>query len=122
MNATFLHAIPVLPTADMARDIRWYQEKMGLQVHFSDKMYAVLYRDNLILHLQWHADTVDDPLPGGSVVRILVRNIQPLFEEFVKRGAVEPDKLRTDTPWKTNEFGFFDLNQNAIFILEDAAG
>jgi hypothetical protein len=25
-----------------------------------------------------------------------------------------------NTPWKTNEFGFYDLNNNAIFIVEDA--
>lgn len=119
MDTTFLLTIPVLPTTDIERDVRWYQEKMGLQIYFADKMYAVLYRDNLCLHLQWHADTADDPLLGGSVVRILVKNIQPLFEEFVQRGTVTVDKLRTNTPWKTNEFAFFDLNSNAIFFEED---
>lgn len=119
MNPTFLHTIPVLPSADIARDVRWYQEKMGLQVRFANQMYAVLYRDNLTLHLQWHADTVDDPLLGGSVVRVLVKSVQPLFEEFLQRGTVTADKLRINTPWETNEFGFFDLNQNAIFIVED---
>jgi hypothetical protein len=121
MDTTFLATIPVLPTTDIERDVRWYQEKMGLQCYFADKMYAVLYRDNLSLHLQWHADTADDPLLGGSVVRILVKNIQALFEEFVQRGAVTADKLRTNTPWRTNEFGFFDLNRNAVFIMEDVA-
>ncbi|WP_254092698.1 VOC family protein [Dawidia soli] len=101
MSTTFLHTIPVLPSADLARDVPWYQEKLGLQVYFADNMYAVLYRDNLILHLQWHADTADDPLLGGSVVRVLVKNIRPLFEEFVQRGTVTADKLRINTPWKT---------------------
>ena len=119
MNTTFLNTIPVLPTTDIERDVRWYQEKMGLQCYFADKMYAVVYRDNLCLHLQWHADTADDPLLGGSVVRILVKNIQPIFEELVQRGTVTTDKLRTNTPWKTHEFVFFDLNSNAIFFMED---
>jgi len=119
MNTTFLNTIPVLPTTDIERDVRWYQEKMGLQCYFADKMYAVVYRDNLCLHLQWHADTADDPLLGGSVVRILVKNIQPIFEELVQRGTVTTDKLRTNTPWKTHEFAFFDLNSNAIFFMED---
>ncbi|HEY8957162.1 hypothetical protein [Chitinophaga sp.] len=83
-------------------------------------MYAILYRSKLCLHLQWHADTADDPLPGGSVVRIYVGNIQPVFEEFLDRGTVTRDKFRTKTPWNTNEFGFHDLNNNAIFIMEDA--
>jgi hypothetical protein len=24
-----------------------------------------------------------------------------------------------NTPWKTNEFGLYDLNNNAIFIIDD---
>ncbi len=46
-------------------------------------MYAILQRDNLSIHLQWHADTQDDPLNGGSVIRIFVKYIKPIFEEFV---------------------------------------
>ena len=122
MAATELIAItPVLPSADIARDLEWYKEKTGFETVFADKMYAVIKRENLYLHLQWHADTEDDPLLGGSVIRIFVKNIQPLFDEFVKRGTVTADKFRVNTPWQTNEFGFYDLNHNAIFIVEDAA-
>ena len=116
---TYVHIIPVLPSADIARDVAWYQEKLGMTSDEVDSMYAVLYRDRFVLHLQWHADTPEDPLLGGSVVRVLVRNIQPLFEELVLRGTVKQEDFRTHTPWRTNEFGFFDLNRNAIFIMED---
>jgi hypothetical protein len=119
MKTELLSMIPVLPSADIARDMAWYKEKIGFEIVFADAMYAVLYRENLSLHLQWHADTADDPLLGGSVIRIFVKNIMPLFDELVKRGTVTQDKLRIHTPWKTNEFGFFDLNHNAIFIMED---
>ena len=119
MSIDFL-AIPVLPSADIDRDVAWYKDKMGLQLSFADRMYAVLYRDNLWIHLQWHADTEDDPLLGGSVIRLYVKNLTPLFNEFVERGTITADKLRINTPWDTNEFGFFDLNKNAIFIMEDA--
>ena len=112
--------MPVLPTADLERDITWYREKLGFETFFWDKTYAVLSRENICLHLQWHADTPDDPLLGGSVIRIYVKNITPLFEELIERGTVTRDKLRINTPWKTNEFGFYDLNNNAIFIMEDA--
>jgi hypothetical protein len=53
------------------------------------------------------------------VVRIFVKNIQRVFEEFVGRGTVKEEKLRLDTPWNTHEFGFYDLNKNAVFIVED---
>ena len=119
MKIEILNTIPVLPTSDIERDIDWYKKRMGLEVYFSDNMYAILYRDNLCLHLQWHAGTEDDPLLGGSVVRIYVKNIQSLFEEFQKRGTVTADKFKTNTPWNTNEFGFYDLNKNVFFIMED---
>lgn len=119
MTTELLQIIPVLPSADIARDVDWYREKTGFTAYFSDKMYAVLYRDKLELHLQWHADTPDDPLLGGSVVRILVKNIEPLLEEFINRGIVTAEKYRPHTDWGTKEFGFYDLNGNAIFIVEN---
>lgn len=82
-------------------------------------MYAVLKRENLSIHLQWHANTKEDPLLGGSVIKIFVQNIKPIFEEFVKRETITPEKLQLKTAWNTNEFGFYDLNNNAIFIVED---
>ena len=114
-----INTLPVLPSQNIARDIKWYAEKMGLTNHFGDDMYAVLYRGKLCIHLQWHADTEDDPLLGGSVVRFWFQNIDQIFQEFVERGTITEDKLRKNTPWGTNEFGFYDLNGNAIFIFED---
>jgi len=118
-TSDFLSISPVLPSADVAKDVTWYKEKMGFEPVFADNMYAVLHRQGLSIHLQWHANTEDDPLLGGSVIRIAVKNIRVLFNEFVNRGAVRPDKFVENTPWKTNEFGFFDLNNNAIFVMED---
>jgi len=120
MTTEILKVIPVLPSSDIARDITWYKEKLGFEVMFSDGMYASLLRQNICLHLQWHADTPEDPLLGGSVIRIYVKNISDLFEELIVRGTVTRSQMRMNTPWKTNEFGFYDLNNNAIFVMEDA--
>jgi hypothetical protein len=119
MTTELLSIIPVLPSADLSRDITWYKEKLGFEIYFSDKMYAVLFRENICIHLQWHADTDNDPLLGGSVIRINVKNIKPLYDEFLQRGTINADSFKSNTPWKTNEFGFHDLNNNAIFIMED---
>ncbi len=118
MKTEFLGIIPVLPSADIVRDVAWYKEKVGFEMIFSDNMYAGLFRDNIYLHLQWHADTEHDPLLGGSVIRIDVKNIKPLFDDLVQRDTITSDALKTNTPWNTNEFGFFDLNKNAIFVME----
>lgn len=120
MNPTLLYITPVLPSQDIARDVRWYIDQVGFEEVHSDTMYAVLRREHLSLHLQWHADTPDDPLLGGSVIRIFVKDIEAVFEDFLTRGTVHKDKLNLNTPWGTHEFGFYDLNNNAIFIVEDA--
>jgi hypothetical protein len=116
----FLATIPVLSSADLARDIAWYEEKTGFRKVGDQQDYAVMQRENLEFHLQFHHGTEDDPVLAG-VMRIWVKGILPLFEEFVQRGTVTPEKLSMRTDWGTNEFGFYDLNNNAIFIMEDAA-
>lgn len=116
----FLATIPVLSSADIARDIAWYEEKTGFRNVSKQKGYAVMQRENLEFHLQFHHGTEDDPVLAG-VMRIQVQGILPLFEELVQRGTVSPDKLRMRTNWGTNEFGFYDLNMNAIIVMEDVA-
>ena len=103
----------------MERDLAWYEKHTGFKKVFGDPMYAGLRRDGLELHLQWHADTEEDPLLGGSVIRIFVSDIHTWFADFEKRGTVSRKKLRLNTPWGTHEFGFYDLNKNAIFIVQD---
>lgn len=119
MKTKFLEISPVLPSQNIDRDVNWYQEKVGFKLLHKDHMYAVLRRENICIHLQWHADTEDDPLLGGSVIKIFVKNIAPIFEELLARKTITKDKLRLNTPWKTNEFGFYDLNNNAVFFVED---
>ena len=118
-NDSLMQIVPVLPSEDIKRDVNWYRDKMGFEQTSGDELYACLRRGELNLHLQWHADTADDPLLGGSVIRIFVKNIHAVFQEFVQRGTITEDKLRMNTPWGTHEFGFYDLNKNAIFIVED---
>ncbi|MET2984436.1 VOC family protein [Aureibaculum conchae] len=118
MKTKLFEVIPVLPSSDIDRDVTWYKQQVGFEPLYKDNMYAILKRENITIHLQWHADTVDDPLLGGSVIRIAVKNIESIFQEFVKRGTVSVDKLRENTDWNTNEFGFYDLNKNAVFIFE----
>jgi hypothetical protein len=119
MDSPFINMIPVLPSANIERDVAWYKAQTGFDCFYADAMYAILYRAQLVVHLQWHADTAEDPLLGGSAIRIQVNNVQALLQEFIERGTVQPTDYRPNTPWRTNEFGFYDLNRNAIFIAED---
>lgn len=119
MSINFKHLTPVLPSADIKRDVKWYEEQLGFIFYMGQDGYAVLHRNNQWIHLQWHADTKEDSLLGGSVIKIFVDEIGPIFEEMVKRGSVTKNKLHLNTPWGTNEFGFYDLNKNAIYFVAD---
>lgn len=121
MKDNFLHMVPVMPSADIQRDVKWYSLNLGFVEKYAEDGYSVLYRDNQWLHLQWHADTEEDPLLGGSVIKIFVRDITPIFDELVSKQLVSPSKLRRNTPWGTHEFGLYDLNKNAIFFVQNAA-
>jgi hypothetical protein len=33
--------IPVLPSLNIRRDVEWYRERAGFEVHYSDKSYPV---------------------------------------------------------------------------------
>ncbi len=119
-NNAFLYIIPVLPTSNIPRDIKWHEQYTGFKLRFGDDGYAGLSRGQLEFHLQFHHGTKDDPVLGGSVMKIFVKDIQPYFEEFVKRGTIKRDKLRMNTAWGTHEFSFYDLNNNAIYIVQNA--
>jgi hypothetical protein len=112
--------VPVLPSLNIERDLKWYDKYTGFSRIFGDSGYAGLVRENLEFHLQFHHGNEEDPITGGSVMKIFVADIKPYFEEFLERGTIKPEKLRMNTPWGTHEFGFYDLNDNAIFFVQDA--
>ena len=114
-----LELAPVLPSSNIKRDVTWYKERVGFEALFYDNYYAVIKRDSFHIHLQWHAGTADDPLLGGSVLKIFIKDIEAYFQEFIDRKTIKNNSLRLQTDWGTNEFGFFDLNNNAIFFVED---
>ena len=111
--------IPVLPSSDIPRDVKWYKTNLGFEFDFGDNMYCGLRKENIYIHLQWHADTDEDPLLGGSVIRIFVNDIVVAFEEIKKLASLPEDKLLFNTPWGTHEFGIYDLNRNSIYFVQD---
>jgi len=110
--------VPVLPSADIARDVKFYVEGLGFSEIFSDNLYALLRRQNLELHLQWHAGTPEDPLLGGSVVRLITEDVDAYYNVVVDQGVINANHTPKKTAWGTYEFGFYDLNKNAVFIVK----
>ena len=121
-DTKLLFMCPVLASSDVARDIDWYEQQLGFKniydsTHYAEGPvdYVVLRRQDLILHLQYQF-----PKDMTSTdVRIEVRNIQPLFREYVGKGVVKEEAMRWKTAWGTNEFGLFDPSGNRLTFLED---
>ena len=112
----FLGIVPVIPSQNIKRDIDWYGRKVGFEAAHHNELYAVLRRDRLRIHLQWHADTNADPLLGGSGVKVFVDDIQPIFEELEKMGTVSMEAIQCQTRWNTMNLGFSILIRMASFL------
>ena len=121
-KTTFLHVSPVLASADVPRDVSWYEKQLGFRnVYDSTRYqegpmdYAVVGRQNLYLHLQFQY-----PQDMTSAdIKFEVRHIEPLIEEFVSKGILDQNQVNRKTPWNTIEFGIKDPSGNRITFLED---
>ena len=118
MKTEFLGITPLLAGRDISRGLNWYEKYVGFETLHRDEMYAMTHRAHMSIHLQWRTDTEDDPFLGGSVVKIFVKDLMPIFEELIGRRTIERNRLRPHSDWNTHEFGFYDLNNNAIFFAE----
>ena len=113
---------PVLPTRDVRRSIEFYVDRLGFTLNgqdsHSDPHYAVVGRDAVELHLQWH-----DPAEWSAVERPMVRfevpAVEALFDEFKETGVFHEQTALRDTPWGTREFAFFDPDQNGMTFYRD---
>lgn len=110
--------VPVLSTSDLERDINWYEQYLGFKLDYIEEGYAILKRDHLWIHLQFHYGDNEDPV-YGSMIKLFVNDIQEILLEMVERKTITKDNLRLNTPWNTHEFGFFDHNKNAIVFVQD---
>lgn len=113
---------PVLASADVARDVKWYEEKLGFKNVYDSSAYqdgkidyAVIGRDNLFMHLQFQFP--EDMI--STDVKFEVENIELLYQELIDSGVIKEEQIRRQTPWNTSEVSFFDLSRNRITFLED---
>ncbi len=111
-----------MASADVANDVRWYEEKLGFKNVYDSSAYqdgeidyAVIGRDNLFMHLQFQFP--EDMI--STDVKFEVENIELLYQELIDSGVIKEEQIRRQTPWNTSEVSFFDLSKNRITFLED---
>jgi catechol 2,3-dioxygenase-like lactoylglutathione lyase family enzyme len=118
-RATLDAVHPVLPSRDVARAVAFYVERLGFALLWSDERYAVIRRDGVELHIQWHDPSewiagVDRPM-----LRFSVPAVDVLFAEYATAGVFHELTALRDTPWGTREFAFYDPDHNGLTFYRD---
>jgi catechol 2,3-dioxygenase-like lactoylglutathione lyase family enzyme len=123
--------IPALPVHDAAQAVDFFRERLKFRVLHHDGGFAVLARDDAVLHL-WEAsdetwrerDTMDRPVRSGAEsfiagtasCRIVVDDVDALYEEYRASDVLHPvsKDCVEDTDFGTREFATLDLDGNLL--------
>jgi catechol 2,3-dioxygenase-like lactoylglutathione lyase family enzyme len=118
MPATFEAIHPVLGARDVAATARWYVDRLGFVLIFADGdpvRYAVLRRDAVELHLQWHdVETFAGADGDAPMYRIQVDDPDALYADLKGAGVLHAGSMLRDTAWGTREFGIYDPNRMGL--------
>ncbi len=124
--------IPALPVRDVPAAVAFYRERLGFAAPHATEDFAVVARDDAVLHL-WGAsdeswrrrgDLASRPvrsgaesfLAGTASCRIEVADVDALFAELAPRGVLHPAAGEgvSSTDFGTREFPALDLDGNLV--------
>jgi catechol 2,3-dioxygenase-like lactoylglutathione lyase family enzyme len=119
MERARLQAVnPVLPSRNVPAAIEFYVTRLGFTLRFQDDphepRYAVLRRDEVVLHVQWHDPAEWQAGVDRPMLRFDVSSVEALFEEYRDKGVFHDRTAVRDTAWGTREFAFFDADHNGL--------
>ena len=124
--------IPALPVRDVGAAVAFYRDRLGFTARHEAGNFAVLARDDAVLHLwgatdeEWRSrdDLPADPirsgaesfLAGTASCRIEVADVDALYAELEAAGVlheVSRDGV-TDTDFGSREFSALDADGNLL--------
>jgi catechol 2,3-dioxygenase-like lactoylglutathione lyase family enzyme len=132
---TLSQTIPALPVRDVAAAVEFYRDRLGFEVLHHDGGFAVLGRDEAVLHL-WEAgdegwrerESVERPVRSGAEsfiagtasCRIRVDGVDQLYEELRAREVLHPTSRNgvTDTGYGARDFATLDLDGNLVVFFQ----
>ena len=129
---TLGRTIPALPSRDVGAAVGFYNDRFGFETLHHDGGFAVLRRDDAVIHLwessdeTWRTreDTLERPicsgaesfLSGTASCRIEVEGIDELYAELSASDVLHPVSKDgvDDTDYGTREFATLDLDGNLV--------
>jgi catechol 2,3-dioxygenase-like lactoylglutathione lyase family enzyme len=140
VKARLTTTIPALPVRDMGRAVAHYRDHLGFDaVHVSED-FAVLVRDDAMIHLwgamdeAWRSrdDLASRPISSGAEsflagtasCRIEVGDVDALFKELEPEGVLHPTSRGgvAATDFGTREFATVDLDGNLLTFFRRQRG
>jgi catechol 2,3-dioxygenase-like lactoylglutathione lyase family enzyme len=127
--------IPALPVRDAAAAVDFYRDRLGFEVRHHDGGFAVLARDEAVLHL-WEASdeswrgrgSLEEPVRSGAEsfiagtasCRIEVEGVDELYDELRGRDVLHEVSREgvSETDFGTREFAALDLDGNLISFFQ----
>jgi len=106
-QSTFLRTIPVMTVNDLHRSLAFFTQ-LGFQVHHQEAGFAIVKRDAIEVHFTHHPEIL--PEVNNSVCRIVVSNIEALYQEILSIQALPYLRLSplTTQPWGDREINIVD--------------
>ncbi len=128
---TLSQTIPALPVRDMSLAVEFYRDRLGFEVLHHDGGFAVLGRDEAVIHL-WEASdeswrergSLEQPVRSGAEsfiagtasCRVSVEGVDELYEELEQADVLHPVSRDgvSETDFGTREFSALDLDGNLV--------
>lgn len=128
---TLSQTIPALPVRDMSLAVEFYRDRLGFEVLHHDGGFAVLGRDEAVIHL-WEASdeswrergSLEQPVRSGAEsfiagtasCRVSVEGVDELYEELAQADVLHPVSRDgvSETDFGTREFSALDLDGNLV--------
>ena len=132
---TLSQTIPALPVRDAAAAVAFYRDKLGFDVLHHDGGFAVLCRDEAVVHL-WEASDeswrernggespvcsgAESFIAGTASCRIVVDGVDELYGEMQGNDVLHPVSKGgvDDTDFGTREFATLDQDGNLVTFFQ----
>ena len=127
--------IPAMPVRDAVTAVGFYRNRLGFEVLHHDGGFAVLGRDDAVLHL-WQADdeswrersSMERPVRSGAEsfiagtasCRIKVEGVDELYDELRASDVLHPVSSDgvSETDFGTREFATLDQDGNLLSFFQ----
>lgn len=126
--------IPALPVQQIPAAVEFYRDRLGFRDGYQDDSFAIVERDNVVIHLWAASDEhwvqrlspssvvvsgAESFLAGTASCRIEVEEIEQLYREYLATGVLYDNRTVVERqPWGAREFPVLDLHRNLLTFYE----